>query len=691
MKGKITGVSRKMTLDVNQDYSKRYPAAVDTSTGASSTAPAAGENGEKGFETAFDAGAGTNNATQNADTAAGMDTFTPSASASSANTGTNTGLNTANTEVTAVPTGSGSTDVQTLAEEKAQVDESVAQNRETQTQAEQTATEAQQEAQTQEQTASTLTSENEEIKAEATALEENTNQLEETNSSLEETNSGLESENKGLLGTLSEVMGAISQAASDAVNFVTGLVTGNNDTAALESRKTEIQNKIDENGRQIEENENKINENEGQISENETEQGELEEQESENNNGIQEAEQAAEEAGETAKEAEGTAQEAGEAAEEGSKQSEELGEKIEQAGGETTETGEITGVTTETGETTGVTTETGGIAETGETTVQESEMSVQPEQATQETVTEHELAQPETQQEAAIPQVTIPVQEEAPVQQEVTPPVQEIIQPIVESIIESNPVKEAVEIYNTPEYYNAEEAVMTYQDMGIDIDYGTIVNASAIELDAIVETARTQEIMKTAGSGKVVGNIATFTNKKDIENNSKATDQFIADYDALNSYYNANDADDFEVKSFLTLSGSMVTNINQGYVYDTSELEQGSADASTLLSTLKTKISVNDGSNNDSGIQFTQEKNKTEGILHDTQTTLGEKADDNNKLAECETEFLNLTTGYNNADSDSEQTSYIKLMKELGKKGERIQNNPESQNPYLDDSLKAAA
>ena len=64
---------------------------------------------------------------------------------------------------------------------------------------------------------------------------------------------------------------------------------------------------------------------------------------------------------------------------------------------------------------------------------------------------------------------------------------------------------------------------------------------------------------------------------------------------------------------------------------------------------------------------------------------------DTDKLSECKVEFLNLTSGYNNADSDSEQASYIKLMQDLGEKGKRIKENPDSQNPYIEGSIWIAA
>ncbi len=234
------------------------------------------------------------------------------------------------------------------------------------------------------------------------------------------------------------------------------------------------------------------------------------------------------------------------------------------------------------------------------------------------------------------------------------------------------------------------ETIATYEEIGVSLDAVDVATMTVSELNSVTETAIIQEVIKST-STKVIGGAKTITSKKEMDAQADARDDFIASNNALNGYYSANDVNDFEVQSFLKLSDNMVSNINQGYVYDTSALQQMTNNADSLLSTLMTKVSATEGVGSSAETQFMQEKTKTEDTLSNVEKSLGNDADNNDKFADCKVEFLNLTSGFNNAESDSEQISYIKLMKELGKKGERIKDNPDSQNPYLDGSLWTAA
>jgi len=233
------------------------------------------------------------------------------------------------------------------------------------------------------------------------------------------------------------------------------------------------------------------------------------------------------------------------------------------------------------------------------------------------------------------------------------------------------------------------ETLANYEEMGLALDFADINNMTAVDLDSIVESAIVQDVIKTT-STKVMSTTA-FTSKKDVEANSEATDEFLSSVSALNSYYSANDVNDFEVMAFLSLSGTMQSNINQGYVYGTSDLQQMSSSAQSLLSELKTKVTAGDSASNNAEAQFIEESGKTSDTLEEIENKLGDKAADNDKLAECKIEFLNLTSNYNNAETDSEQASYIKLMQELGEKAERLEEDPESKNPYYDGSIWIAA
>ncbi len=679
MKGKITGAKSKMTLDITKEYIK-YPQSIgaNETKGTDSTAPAAKENGEK-LETAFDVETGGAKGTESGENSgANVDAFVSTAGTkSAANTDAAAQENSTKTSVdsgvTAAAEIGDSTDVQALVEQKTQVDAGVETNKAAQEAAEQTSSEAQAESDEYSETVSTLTQENEGIRANVSTLKSDISQLEDTNSELQSEQAALEGEKSGLMGALSEVVDAITDVASNAFDFITGIFTGGEQQAALEAQKANIESQIQQTENEIESKKAEEEANEEKIGEYEEEQADLEAKEAENNDNIAEAEEGKSEADAAKEEADAAAEEAGEQAAAGEEQSEVLAEKIEEAGGE-------------------------------EAAKKEQETALEQEEAAkeQEAATEQEEApKAETPaEENPVPPVQQPATEpvQPPVaEQEQVPPVtqttQETVPPLTEVKGETQETPAPVyhEEFKSPEYFEYSEAIMTYQDLGIDIDYHTIANASVIELDSIVETARTQEIMKSTGAGKVVGNLASFTTKKDMDDYSEATNDFIGNFNALSSYYSANEVDDFEVKSFLTLSGDMVNNINQGYVYDTSALQQMSSDAMSLLSSLRTRVTSTEDADSNADTQFTQARVKTEDELNNTQTKLGEQAEENSHLADCKVEFLNLTTSFNNADSDSEQMSYIKLMQELGQKAERIQDNPDSQNPYLDGSLWIAA
>ena len=75
---------------------------------------------------------------------------------------------------------------------------------------------------------------------------------------------------------------------------------------------------------------------------------------------------------------------------------------------------------------------------------------------------------------------------------------------------------------------------------------------TAAQLDSVVESAIVQDVIKST-STKVMGSAVNISSKKEMQENSEATSDFIDSTDALNSYYNANDVNDFEVKSILKL------------------------------------------------------------------------------------------------------------------------------------------
>jgi len=236
------------------------------------------------------------------------------------------------------------------------------------------------------------------------------------------------------------------------------------------------------------------------------------------------------------------------------------------------------------------------------------------------------------------------------------------------------------------------EAVATYEEIGIDINIVDLAEMSMTDLDAVVEQAIVQDVIKST-STKIMGNIKGITSKKDKEALTKTQKEFTTSANILDSYYRANGdkVSDKEVESQVELNNNMISNINQGGVYDTSKLEQVNNKTLSLLTSYQTKVNSSIGIAQDTDTQFLQEKTKTEDILKETETTLGDNAQDNNNYSDSMVEFLNLTTNFNNAETDSEKISYTKLMKELGEKAQRVQDDPDSKNPYIDGSLWIAA
>lgn len=236
------------------------------------------------------------------------------------------------------------------------------------------------------------------------------------------------------------------------------------------------------------------------------------------------------------------------------------------------------------------------------------------------------------------------------------------------------------------------EAVATYEEIGLDIGIVDLATMSIADLDAVVEQAIVQDVIKST-STKIMGNIKGITSKKDKEALTKTQKEFTTSANILDSYYRANGdkVGDKEVESQVELNNNMISNINQGGVYDTSKLEQVNNKTLSLLTSYQTKVNSSIGIAQDTDTQFLQEKTKTEDILKETETTLGDNAQDNNNYSDSMVEFLNLTTNFNNAETDSEKISYTKLMKELGEKAQRVQDDPDSKNPYIDGSLWIAA
>lgn len=236
------------------------------------------------------------------------------------------------------------------------------------------------------------------------------------------------------------------------------------------------------------------------------------------------------------------------------------------------------------------------------------------------------------------------------------------------------------------------EAVATYEEIGIDINIVDLAEMSMTDLDAVVEQAIVQDVIKST-STKIMGNIKGITSKKDKEALTKTQKEFTTSANILDSYYRANGdkVSDKEVESQVELNNNMISNINQGGVYDTSKLEQVNNKTLSLLTSYQTKVNSSIGIAQDTDTQFLQEKTKTEDILKETETTLGDNAQDNNNYSDSMVEFLNLTTNFNNAETDSEKISCTKLMEELGEKLQRVQDDPDSKNPYVDGSLWIAA
>jgi len=229
------------------------------------------------------------------------------------------------------------------------------------------------------------------------------------------------------------------------------------------------------------------------------------------------------------------------------------------------------------------------------------------------------------------------------------------------------------------------EAVASYQDIGLGIDYQTLSSMSINDLDGIVESAIVQNVLRTT-STRMIGGAQNITSRKDMQANSDAVNDFISDYAALNSYYQANDVDDLEAQAFLALSGNVISNINQGYVYDTTKLQEMSSSAGILLSTLKTKASSSEGTGINMSAQFQDSSAKTEDAINMAEAAIGPDAD-NSRVDDLRVEFLSLTETFENAEADSDMMSALRGMELLYTRAQNVSENPEDTNPFADDVL----
>lgn len=228
------------------------------------------------------------------------------------------------------------------------------------------------------------------------------------------------------------------------------------------------------------------------------------------------------------------------------------------------------------------------------------------------------------------------------------------------------------------------QAIASYAEMGLNFDPMMLQNASVLQLDAMVETAMVQDVMRS--TGKIIGSATNFTSKKDMQQYSETVDNFISTISTLDSYNKNENVNDLEVNSFLKLSNDKMSKISQGYVYSTSELEKMIGDADTMMTTLKTKASVNEAAGKSANTRFDESKNKTEGAIDDAEGQLGEN-DDDSKIREFRTEFLNLTRQYDNSDSDSAKQISIKAMENLYQRAlkadEGVDKDPFKNNLYI--------
>ncbi len=236
---------------------------------------------------------------------------------------------------------------------------------------------------------------------------------------------------------------------------------------------------------------------------------------------------------------------------------------------------------------------------------------------------------------------------------------------------------------------DAIEALVTYEDLGfgLGLDVETFQELTADKLDEVIETAIVQDVIKTT-STKVIGKGAIITSKKDMQKNSKAVDNFISTYSALNSYYQANDVENLEVSSFLKLSGEKLNGISNGYTIGTDELNEMTNNAGAMMTTLRTAVSLDEAVGKSANIQFQENKHKTEDAINNAEHKLGENNDEST-VDEFRTEFLNLTSKFNNSDADSAKQVSIKAMEALYQRALRADDGV-NKDPYRKDINVAA-
>lgn len=292
-------------------------------------------------------------------------------------------------------------------------------------------------------------------------------------------------------------------------------------------------------------------------------------------------------------------------------------------------------------------------------------------------------------EEPFIPVDTIlpPLTEETELPEEIItqPEIEEIIQEetntYYDNIVEETPV--IGEEFNAndlaQEIKAAEivEAVQTYEEIGVAVDAETLVKATVTELDAIVETAVVQEVLKTTATGKKMGATANIKTKKEMKENKEAVDDFQANFITLQSYYNANDVYNVAAEGFITLANEMYTNLTQGATYDTSKLNEASSTAVNLTSTIQSDVANGTFAIQDTDGQYEEIKNEATDALCRAQDAVG-KNNENKSLNELEAEFLTVTSNYRNATADSEKQDTITKLSEIIAKAGTIEENPES-------------
>ena len=230
------------------------------------------------------------------------------------------------------------------------------------------------------------------------------------------------------------------------------------------------------------------------------------------------------------------------------------------------------------------------------------------------------------------------------------------------------------------------EALATYNDIGLGISFDEIFSggASILDISSAVDSAITQNVMKTAGTGKIIGNLKGFTSKKDMDDNASAIKNFQAEYASLDSYYRANDIKDLEVDSYLDISGRMYTDLSQGAVYNTTDITEAGNEAASLMSSLKTKVASGAGANLSFNARFENSKNKTDSVISRAENALGKGQ--NEDIEECRVDFLTFTSNFRNAKTDGEKEQIITDMIELSARAQEIERNPEN-NFFTDERL----